>query len=101
VNQVLAIPIGVAILMISRAVVVRRYRADRLTARRAGVAMGFAWALLPVIFEATSGRPAFDWIAIAIASPALFVSVCLTTIWFLEHLQPRAKPRSARTGRPA
>ncbi|MDQ6795529.1 MAG: hypothetical protein M3067_12075 [Chloroflexota bacterium] len=99
-NQVLAIPIGVAILMISRAVVIRRYRKDRMTARQAGVALGFAWALLPVIFEATSGRSAFDWIAIAIASPALFVSVCLTTIWFLDHLQARAKAPAARSDRP-
>ena len=79
-----AILLCAALLITSRWLILDGARRKRLSVGTASLLLGAVWASFPPLMQATIAGP-YDWLAVAIGSTALFVSVSASARWFLDR----------------
>jgi hypothetical protein len=86
-GPIAAIVLTAAVIWVTRTAVLRRRKAGNLGAAPAAVAVGAAWAVVPVIFQLASSGP-WNWTAVLIAAVALATSSGLTVFFATRSWTP-------------
>lgn len=73
-----ALIFGTAAIWLTRTIVLRRRRSEKISAALAGVLVGAAWAFVPLSFALASSEPP-NWAVVVAAAVVLSVGSGLTT----------------------